>query len=305
MAATGWQVRTYYQNVHFKAQEAQSKVDGTTLMKEGRARMIGFPIIDPAEMEEPSARFAPTPNNTPPRQMRWVFPRPARINLMEDQIDEDEHFWQANSQHVLTAAAASNRLQIRRLVAAATGTALETTEDTIGAPGTAVALPASQTIPHNSQALTRAKITAARTRLDRAVGGDSIMYGPYYHLYDPDDFQTLSADSPANTQLNPLNTLDSVTRQQLMDGRVVPGLLGFTWIPTSQLSVSGNIRSNVCWAKSGMGCGRNKGVKIRAGERSDLSYAEQLFREEKYNYVRIDDKLVVVIEVDTTQIPIV
>ena len=129
-----------------------------------------------------------------------------------------------------------------------------------------------------------------------AVGGDRATWGPYYLLYDPADFRSLGAESD-------FNTLDSVDRQQLMMGMVVPGLMGFNWIPTGTLLVVSNIRTNVAWAKTAMGLGRNKGAKIRAGERSDLSYAAQLFREEKYNYVRRDDKGVVGIEVDTTQIP--
>ena len=115
-------------------------------------------------------------------------------------------------------------------------------------------------------------------------------------LYDPADFRSLAAEAE-------FNDLDSVNRQQLMMGMVVPGLMGFNWIPTSTLATVSNIRTNACWAKSAMGLGRNKGAKIRAGERSDLSYASQLFREEKYNYVRRDDKGVVAIEVDTTAIP--
>lgn len=296
MAATGWQVRAYFDEVHHKAQESMSKVEGTTMVKESRARMIGFPIIDPAEMEEPTARFAPTPNNTPGRTMRFAFPRPARINLMEDSIDEDEHFWDADSEHVLTAAAASTRLMTIRLRTAALGSALETSEDTIGTAGTSVALPAAQVITDGSAALTKAKIVRARTILDVAVGGDRATWGPYYLLYDPADFRSLAAESD-------FNTLDSVSRQQLMMGVVVPGLMGFNWIPTSTLSTVSNIRQNLCWAKTAMGLGRNKGAKIRAGERSDLSYAAQLFREEKYDYVRRDDKGVVRIDVDVTQIP--
>jgi hypothetical protein len=88
-----------------------------------------------------------------------------------------------------------------------------------------------------------------------------------------------------------------------MMGTVVQGLMGFNWIPTSTLETIAGIRQNLCWAKTAMGLGRNKGAKIRAGERSDLSYASQLFREEKYNYVRRDDKGVVRIDVDTAQIP--
>ena len=298
MAVTGWQVRAYFDNVHHKAQESRAKVDGTTMEKTQNARMIGFPVLDVAEGETPTSRLAPTPDNTPGRTMRWAFPKPWRINLLEDEIDDLEHFWQADSEYVRSAAAARNREGMRRLLTAATGSALETQEDTIGTAGTSVALPtATQQIAHGSAGATKQKIVHARTILDDAVGGDVEVFGPYYLAYAPADIRFLLNDAE-------LNSLDSVTQRQLMNGMPVAGLLGFNWIPTSQLASASNIRSWVAWTRSSMGRGNNRaGMKMRAGERSDLSYAFQVFRSDKFDYVRIDDKGVVEILVDTTQTP--
>ncbi len=299
MAVTGFQVRSYMDNVHHRAQESESKVMGTTVEKTAAGRSIGFPIMDPAEMEELTSRYQPTGNNTPSRFMRHVFPRSAVLNLLEDLLDADEHFWEVGSEHVKVGAAASNRLMIIRLRTAALGNAFETDEDDIeNGGGTSIALPAAQTIVHNTAALTKAKVVSARTKLDQSVGGDRAMWGPYYLMYDPIDFNSLSLEAD-------FNTLDSVTRQALMQGMIVQGLMGFTWIPTATLpTVAGTgIRTNVAWARSAMGKGMNRGAMIRAGERADRNYMTQIWRREKYNYVRIDDKGVVGIEVDTAQIP--
>lgn len=292
-----WQVRAYFNNVHHKAQESRAKVDGTTLEKTQNARMIGFPILDVAQGETPTSRLAPTPDNTPNRTMRFAFPKPWRINLLEDEIDDLEHFWEANSEYVRSAAASHNREASKRLFTAALGNALEVTEDTIGTAGSSIALPAAQTIVHGSAGLTKQKIVHARTILDDAVGGDVEVFGPYYFAYAPADIRFLLNDAE-------LNSLDSVSRQQLMDGKPVQGLMGFNWIPTSQLAIASNIRSSVAWTRSSMGRGNNRaGMKMRAGERSDLSYAFQVFRSDKFDFVRIDDKGVVEVQVDTTQTP--
>jgi hypothetical protein len=296
MPVEGWQVRAYFDNVHHKAQESRAKVDGTTMMKTQRARMIGFPVLAVAEGETPTSRFAPTPNNTPAATMRWAFPTPWRINLMEDQIDEWEHMWQAESEYVTTAAAALNRTHTSRLITAARGDATETTEDTFGAASTVVALPAAQKIAAGTTGLTRNKIIQARAILDTATGGDVEVMGPYFLLYHPEDIRFLLTETQ-------FTSLDYVSRQALMEGKPVQGLMGFNWIPTTQMPTIATTRYTVAYAKMGMGCGKNAEVKMRAGERADLSYAMQVFREDKFNYVRVDDKMVVEIGVDTTASP--
>lgn len=297
MALEGWQVRAYFDNVHQKAQESRAKVDGTTMMKTQRAKMIGFPVMDVADGETPTSRFAPTPNNTPGRQMRWVFPTPWRINLMEDDLDDLEHFWSAESEYVMSAAAAYNRTKMARLLAAARGTATETAEDTLGSAATSVALPSAQKIAHGSTGFTKAKILQARSKLDVAVGGDVEVMGPYYMAYHPDDIRFLLADTS-------MTSADFVTMRPLMEGLPVRGFMGFNWIPTAQIPLESTIRYNVAWARMGVGCGMNQaGMKMRAGERADLSYTMQVFRQDKFGYVRVDDKMVVEIAIDTTATP--
>ena len=91
------------------------------------------------------------------------------LNLLEDLLDADEHFWEVGSEHVKVGAAASNRLMIIRLRTAALGNAFETDEDDIeNGGGTSIALPAAQIIPHGVAALTKAKVVSARTKLDQS-----------------------------------------------------------------------------------------------------------------------------------------
>lgn len=297
MALEGWQVRAYFENVHHKAQESRAKADGTTLVKTRRAKMIGFPVMDIAEGETPTSRFASTPNNTPGRTMRWAFPTPWRINLMEDDLDELEHFWEAGSEYVVSAAAAYNRTKMSRLITAARGNATETSEDSIGGSSSTMALPDAQKIAHGSTGFTSGKIIHARSILEAGVGGDVEVMGPFFVTYHPDDIRFLLNESQ-------FTSTDFVARQALMEGKPVQGFMGFTWIPTGQVPSVSNVRYNIAWARAGMGCGQNQaGVKMRAGERADLSYAMQIFRQDKFDYVRIDDKMVVEIAIDETATP--
>ena len=289
MALEGWQVRAYFDNVHQKAQESRAKADGTTLVKSQKAKMIGFPVMDVAEGETPTSRFAPTPNNTPGRTMRWAFPTAWRINLMEDDLDDLEHFWNAESEYVISAAASYNRTKMGRLLAAARGNAQETTEDVVdgSSVATSVALPAAQKVAAGATGFTSGKIIHARALLEDAVGGDVEVMGPFYMAYHPLDIRFLLNEAE-------MTSADYVARQTLMSGQPMQGYMGFNWIPTSQVPNDGTDRFAMAWARMGMGCGQNQaGMKMRAGERSDLSYAMQVFRQDKYGYVRIDDKMVV------------
>lgn len=297
MPPTAWQTREFVANVHRKAQESRAKIDGTTRLKRGNGKFIGWPTIDPAEGQSDNRRFAPTPNNTPNRQMRWVQPTKWDVNLMDDDIDELENFWQIESDHVMLAASSRNRERTRRFIRASLGGALESLEDDPGTPFSVIPLPATQLVPHGAAGTTRNKLAVARSMLDQAVGGDVEMWGPYYHLYDPFDLQTLVTEAD-------FNTIDSVRQQQLMTGMPIQGLFGFNWIPTAQLPVdtATGIRTNICWARMAMGCGENQENFVRSGERSDLSYAHQIYQRMKMGYVRIDDKGVIRLEVDTANL---
>jgi hypothetical protein len=286
-----WQVRAYAANVHHIAQEMQEKVAGAAREESKAAERIGFDKLAAMEGESPTVRLAPTPNHMADHSRRWVFPRPWVFAHQTDDIEKLSQLHNPTSEYAIAGAAALNRERTRRLIAAARGFAAEGE----GTPAT-VALPAAQKIAHGSARFTQPKVLQARAMLDTATGGEREMFGPYYIFYTADDLRTLLKD--------PLvSSADFVTQRTLMDGRPPSGYLGFEWRQTSQLPLlagSPNQRFTIAWAMKGLGYGRNTAAKLEdVGPRRDLSMAEQIFMRDDFEYVRVDDLLVVEIAIST------
>jgi Phage capsid protein len=291
-----WQVRAYAANVYQKAQESKNKIDGTTRDESKTASQIGFDVLAPMEGESPTARLMTTPNHLADHSRRWVYPTPWIFAHQTDEFEKMKQIHDPNHEYTIAGAAAYNRETTRRFGAAARGSAAEGEGTLIS-----VALPSAQKIAHGSARFTVDKVIQARTMLDQATGGDRESYGPYYMLYDPDDLRTLLKSSL-------FTSMDFVTHQSLMDGRPPSGWLGFNWLQTNLLPVipplTTNVRYNIAWAKVAMGRGENSGGRsVSVETRPDLSDAMQVLMKSQFNFVRIDDKLVIEIANDLTATP--
>jgi hypothetical protein len=275
--------------VHKLAQESQNKIVGTTRGEEKSAERIGFDRLAAMEGETPTVRLAPTPNHMADHSRRWVFPKPWVFAHQTDNIEKLRQIHEPNSEYMIQGAAALNRERTRRFLTAARGNASEGE----GTP-TTVALPATQKIAAGAARLTVPKVLQARTMLDDITGGEREMYGPYYMLYTADDLRTLLADVR-------VSSADYTTHKTMMDGRPPSGYLGFEWIQSSVRNVVSTTRFTVAWAKMGMAYGRNTGGKIEdVGPRRDLSMAEQIFMQDMFDFVRVDDTLLIEIAIDLT-----
>jgi Phage capsid protein len=288
-----WQVRAWADNVHHLAQEMTQKLAGTTREETKVAERIGFDRLAPMEGETPSSRFAPTPNVDSEESRRWVFPRPWRFGKLTDDLDKVRTLHMPENEYAIGGSSALNREKDKRLYTAARGSATQGEESI-----TTVALPSAQKIAHGSTGLTKSKIIQTRTRLLTAAGGDLGPYGPVTFYYHPDDLLFLLSDQT-------LTNTEFVAFQNLMSGMAQPGLLGFNWVcGTQHVTDSGNIRYDIAYCRMAMGMGRNRAMrKERFDERSDKSYALQVFMEDHFDYVRVDDELVVEIACDTTATP--
>lgn len=292
-----WKVRAYAQNVHHLAQQADSTLMGLFRDEARTAERIGFDRLAAMEGVTPTSRFATTPNVEGEHSRRWVFPRPWRFGKLVDNLEKIQQIHDPRSEYAIAGAAAYNREHDRRLITAALGAAIEGEETVVSVP-----LPASQTLLHATTGLTRQKIMTARAKLDNATNADRTTFGPYVMIYNSEDINFLF--DPVTTGGIWISS-DFMAAQALLDGKPLATFMGFMWKPSTLLPVtSGNIRTNIAYAKMGLGLGHNPGVnKQRMDERTDLSYAAQIFMEEQFDFVRIDDALVVGIEIDTAAVP--
>ena len=288
-----WQVRAYADNVHHIAQEMQEKVSGCAREEVKTAERIGFDKLAAMEGESPTTRLAPTPNHMADHSRRWVFPRPWVFAHQTDDIEKLTQLHNPTSEYAIAGAAALNRERTRRLIAAAQR---QRSRGGRHADHCGVASRAENR-PWVNARFTQPKVLQARAILDGVTGGEREMYGPYFIFYTADDIRTLLKDPLVVSG-------DYATHGALMNGKPPSGYLGFEWRQTSQLPTlagSPNQRFTIAWAKKGMGYGRNSAGKLEdVGPRRDLSMAEQIFMRDDFEYVRIDDLLVVEIAIDTT-----
>lgn len=291
-----WKVQTYSSNVHHQAQAFKNRLEDTVMTHSEKGLSHTFHRLAPTEGQENFARLAPIVHVVQDETGRIAFATPWSYPAITDTFEKVEQLHDPNSEYVKSGAGAYNRGVDRRIYNAAIGAAAQR----VGGPEgtiTTVNLPAGQILAHGSVGQTVDKITLARAMLGDACNEEYDIYGPFYYVYRPLDIQWMFADVQMTSR-------DYVSVQALMSGSPVQGFMGFNWVPFNVPAVNG-VRTNVAYAKSAMGLFRNLGEKrTHVSQRNDLYGAPwQVELYDQFGAVRIDDRLVVAIEVDATATP--
>lgn len=299
-----WKVDAYAGNVTHLAQQMTHKTMGTTMVEDGTpGKRLGFDRIAAAEgVEGPRSRFAATPNIETEETRRWANPVQWVFAKMIDDWDKIEQIHMPENEYAKVAAASKNRFRDKLTIgydALGTGNFADLRGGALGLADqgeevlSQVALPATQIIPDGGTGLTKAKIVRAHA-LFLQNEYDAFLHGPRVFVYDPFQLNFLLDDTE-------LTDIERVSIRSLMSGEPAPGLLGFeSWIPYTRLPQEGDILRNVAYARAALGVGVWLDEKRRMGERADRSYHNQIFMSQSLGSVRIDDKLVVAVDVDTT-----
>lgn len=299
-----WKISAYADNVHHIAQQMSFKLAGT-VREESAApgKRIGFDRLAAmrGERGRPS-RFAPTPNIASDETRRWANPVPWRFGKLVDNWDKLEQIHMPESEYAKAGGADLNRFKdeiilgvqgtytaFTDLVGGALGTAQEG-EDTLV---TVVYDTTNQLVVDGAAGLTKNKILQALTILGNN-DYDPAIHGPLTFVYSPKSMEYLHNDTT-------LTSAEHVGVAALRQNRPAPGLLGIdNWIPSTRLPKVGDIRRCALYAQGGIGLGRWLDEKRRLTERDDLSYTAQVYMESSYGCVRIDDSIVVAVDIDET-----
>lgn len=299
-----WQVIAFGDNVHHLTQQMDQVTMGTTMVKTG---VVGtrqsFDRLAPADgIEGRRSRFAPTPNIGTEESRRWAYPISWVYAKLLDDEDAMRQIHMPMNEYAKQAAGSKNRFRDKITVgydALDTGTFAGLVGGALGLAWhgeevlTQVALPTTQIIPPGGAALTKAKIVRTHA-LFLQNNYDRFLHGARTFVYDPYQLNFLLNDSE-------LTSAEFMSVQTLMSGLPAPGLLGFdNWVRYNGLPSEGNIQRNVAYAENAIGVAVWMDDKRRAGERADLSYAMQIYIQQALGSVRIDDKLVVGVDVDTS-----
>jgi hypothetical protein len=276
----------------------RSALRGTTREESGSADRFGFDRLAPMTGTSPTARLEPIVHAAATHSRRWVFPTPYSFAAIPDTFEKMKQLHMPESEYAIAGAADYNRNIDLRIVTAALGAAMEG-EQTLAS----VAFDTTnRNIVHGSDGLTVDKVVDVRSRLGEVTNEELEMYGPFYFLYHPRDVRLLFASVQATSS-------DFVNVQALMSGKVVQGYLGFDWRPCNQLPIIDAgppiIRGSVAYARAGMGFGANLAArKEDMGPRRDITgIPTQISIFDQFGAVRVDDRLVYRVEIDTSVVP--
>ena len=227
-----------------------------------------------------STRHADTPLIETPQNARWVYPTDYEwADLIDDQ-DKLRVIADPTSPYAINGAMALGRAMDDVIITAATGTA-KTGEDG----STSTTFPAGQTAATTSGGLTVAKLREAMQLLIAAeVDVDN---EPLYCAIGAQQHDDLLGETQAIS-------LDFTNKPVLVDGRI-KAFMGFNFIDSQRLALSGTDRTVICWAKSGLHLGIWNDINVQISDRADKSYSTQVYVKGTFGATRVEEEKVVAI----------
>jgi len=153
---------------------------------------------------------------------------------------------------------------------------------------TSTALPASQIILNGGTALTIDKLRSAKQILDL----QDVPEDERYIVVSP--IQLTNLLETAEITSADFNTVRALVMGQL------DTYLGFKFIVSTRLPITGNIRSAFAWRRDGMLLATAKEITTRIEERADKSFATQVYLSMSVGATRMQEFEVVQIDTDET-----
>ena len=227
-----------------------------------------------------TTRHADTPLIETPQDKRWVYPTDYEwADLIDDQ-DKLRVIADPTSPYAINGAMALGRAMDDLIVTAATGTS-KTGEDGT----TSTSFPSGQTAGTTSGGLTVAKLREAMQLLIAAeVDVDN---EPLFCAIGAQQHDDLLGETQAVS-------LDYTNKPVLVDGRI-KAFMGFNFIDSQRLAISGTDRTVICWAKSGLHLGLWNDINVQISDRADKSYSTQVYVKGTFGATRVEEKKVVAI----------
>ena len=276
-----WSVIDYKSTVEHLLQQRGSKFRGS-VMEDSYHGKSGAAVnqLGAVTAQAKTTRHADTPLIETPQDKRWVFPTDYEwADLIDDQA-KLRIIADPTSPYAINGAMALGRAMDDLIVTAATGTS-KTGEDG----DTSTSFPAGQTAGTTSGGLTIVKLREAMQLLIAAeVDVDN---EPLYCAIGAQQHDDLLGQTQAIS-------LDFTNKPVLVDGRI-RSFMGFNFIDSQRLALSGTDRTAICWAKSGLHLGIWNDIDVQISDRADKSYSTQVYVKGTFGATRVEEKKVVAI----------
>ena len=270
-------VQQYSSNVQMLSQQMGSLLRDTVDVETITGDKAFFEQVVQAAAAAKTSRHADTPlMNTPHSRSMVTLTDYEYADLIDDQ-DKLRMLISPESTYARAAAAAIGRSMDDVIIAAMGGTALTGTTGS-----TSTTLPSAQKIAHGSAGLTIAKLVTAKKKLDEKSVDPSI---PRYIVVSPEQIEDLLNSTT-------VTSADFNTVKALVQGDI-DTFVGFKFITSNRLTDDGTSRLCYAWAQDGMKLAIGKEPNAKIDERSDKSYATQVYYCSSFGSTRMEEEKVV------------
>ena len=271
-------VQQYSANVQMLSQQMGSLLRDKVRLESVVGKNAFFDQVGSVTAVEKTSRHSDTPQIDTPHARRRVSLSDYEFADLIDQQDKVRLLIDPTSSYAQAAAMAMGRAMDDVIISAALGTAF--TGET-GSTSTANA----NSIAHGSTGLTIAKLRSAKETLDLGSVDPSI---PRHIIVSPKQITDLLGTTEVTSS-------DFNTVKALANGEI-NSFLGFNFIVSNRLSLSGTTRSCIAYAQDGIALAVGKDVQARIDERADKSYATQVYYCMSIGATRMEEEKVVEVQ---------
>jgi hypothetical protein len=277
-------VHAYTREVQRLAQQSTSKLRSSVRVKAGIVgKTYNFERLGPSDLVA-ITRHSATPLLNPEHSRRRLTLSDRGGAILLDKQDQVRMLIQPENEYAQNHAASINRFYDDLIIAAAVGNSTSVAADDSTAN---VALPAAQIIVNGGTGLTFAKVNQALRILNAA----DVPYGNRTAVISPVGLEDLLATTQATSA-------DFVNLKAIQEGRLQGTWMGFEWIVSTRLPITGNIRSGLFFHKNALGIGLAIDMYTSVSTRHDLNDATQVYAAATAGAVRVEEALLVQADYD-------
>lgn len=264
-------VEQYKSNIYHLTQQKGSKLRPGVRVEMVKGKSAFFEQIGNTAARKRTSRHSDTPRMDTPHNRRRVTLDDYDWADMLDREDLVRTLIDPTSQYAEAAAMAMGRAMDDAIIEAATGTAYTGVDGSTSTSFDSTNMRVANTVrwPGVSSAacgLNVAKLNEAKKLLGQQdVDSDD----ECYIAVNARQIHSLMLDTK-------LSSFDYNSVKPLVDGKVSRAL-GFTFLPTNRIGLSGSDDRVIFWAKGGLLLGIGADITTRISERADKNYATQVF----------------------------
>jgi len=271
-------VQQYSANVQMLSQQMGSLLRDKVRVESVTGKNAFLDQVGSVTAVEKTSRHSDTPQIDTPHARRRLSMADYEFADLIDQQDKVRLLIDPTSSYAQAAAMAMGRAIDDVIITAALGTAYT------GETGSTSTANANQ-IVHASAGLNIAKLRTAKQTLDLSDVDPSI---PRYIIVSPKQISDL-------LNITQVTSSDFNTVKALANGEINT-YLGFNFIVSNRLALSGTTRSCIAFAQDGLALGIGKDVNARIDERADKSYATQVYYCMSIGATRMEEDKVVEVQ---------